>query len=204
MTRILDCATALLAFGARAAIVIAEATAASLASTATAAPTTATLAALIAFTAELTLRAKFGAGLTVGARATIFTAETAVTPAAASTAAVPAMTVLTIAFAVTASALVGGRPGFDRRTAEEAFQPTQETTRFFLRRRLGLTLAIRLMRAGLEFAFFPRFEFPIFAAWLARIARSTGLLRIAGLARFKGPLLATFAVGPKCSPLIAA
>ena len=134
--RRLDRAAALLAFGARAAIV---AITAAFAPFATETPATATTAAA-ALAAEIAIAARFaalsvfaGLGLRI-TRAAMVVPLAAVTTAAAAAMAVVAL--VAVAAGLTITATRSGCSVLGLAAAEEAFQPAEEAAGFFLRHRL--------------------------------------------------------------------
>jgi len=196
----LDGAATLLAFGAWAAI-IAETAATTLATVtataATAATTTTTLAVTATFAAA-TLAAEFAALLAFGTWAAIFIAETTTAAAVATLAATTASTAMVTRTAIvfTAWRFAGRSTGARRRgfaTAEQAFQPADETARFL---RLGCAgrFAIRLMGARLELAFVATLTRLAIVAGLAIFRLIARVTRLTRLTRFEGTALAAFAI----------
>lgn len=202
----LDRAAALLALGARAAIITIASTATTVSTLAAATFVTMLTLMLAAIFAAFLGRTGFIAGVTgLLARATVFTVETALaaTTATAMAAAVVALTTVATVFITFASAYLG-RSRFFR---EQALEPREETAGLLLRRsrggsrafitreiaRPGVTLvtlfAIRRLLAGrvtvrgLIAPRFTRFEGAWFAAFRAErrtlIATGAGLVMLA-------------------------
>jgi hypothetical protein len=205
-------AAALLAFGARTAVVAATLTAVASAATAPPPASISGLATAGVFAArgEAAFAAGFARLLT---RTAAFTAETAAltartTWAAGTTSATATMTALTlvpVSTRLAAGAMSGARAGGSGRggvAAEQALEPAHEAAWLFCLDRSGRRRAGVTRRAGFEFAFFPmiaripRLTRFALLAWIARLTSFAGIARVTGCALITGRLAwaATFRI----------
>src|SRR5687768_4250397 len=205
-----DCAAALLTFRARAAIVAAAATFTAITSATAATPPTA-LAAIFAFAAGFTAillalegLSALGTRLLIPGTAVVasVSALSALAAASAATASIIALALIALPPGITGGAARLGCCGFIG-TAEESFQPADESTGLFLRLGSGCRRLVRFTGTRLEFPLvtprLTRFEATRFTRIAAALAGLPGFPRFIGtafVATFSAALAATCTAFP--------